>query len=593
MGCSLSNRRCHKLTGHRASLLAACSAVALLLAVPAAQADPPAFPYPDGSSTTFDCVAVYGVSPLGATSCSASTTHHETDMRVDLPDAVAYSTRVLGTGVVTGPGVHQSVTAFDQTAPEAPGSAAVNSLFGQASAAAHAEAMALAAGRPFVAITESGPTLTASSSTTGAAVLVSHSPVTGPYPGPVLFPPLPGGTTYAFVHSSNTDLTITNSTTIGPGTVLIGPDQTNSAFVPVGGQNTNTNIGYEAHFEDDFQATTTNTATYQIIDTILLELVGTIHPAVQSAAFDEGSRFLMRLSDEAGAEAPPATPMMPLGYADDPRLPALGGGTLSHHGWGEAYGTWLSDQGQGMVSGLTGRTGGFAGGFAFMAAPGLNLGFGVDQGWTAINETDSSGHADVSLTQFGLGASYTTGNWLLDTAALAGVGTATTSHDGTGASYGVTTWGAEGEVGYRFTADGWKLTPKAGLDYVSAHSDGFAEPGALGLSAAGYGAERTRGWLGIEAARSLVLGNGQSLDLTADARLVDVLSGRARMLPVTFAGSPMTVEGLTEGAFAGDFDVTAALHPSASTTLSLTGRAFIANNGDTGAAGRFGLAVAF
>ena len=90
-----------------------------------------------------------------------------------------------------------------------------------------------------------------------------------------------------------------------------------------------------------------------------------------------------------------------------------------------------------------------------------------------------------------------------------------------------------------------------------------------------------------------MLGNGQSLDLSADARLVDVLSGRERMLPVTFAGSPMTVEGLTEGAFAGDFDVTAALHPSANTTLSLTGRAFFANNGDTGAAGRFGLAVAF
>jgi hypothetical protein len=74
---------------------------------------------------------------------------------------------------------------------------------------------------------------------------------------------------------------------------------------------------------------------------------------------------------------------------------------------------------------------------------------------------------------------------------------------------------------------------------------------------------------------------------------VDVLSGRARVLPVQFAGSMLTGEGLGEGRLAGDFDVTAALRFSSNATFALSGQSEVAQRGGRAWGGRAALSVAF
>jgi hypothetical protein len=543
-----------------------------------AQSAPPLWPYPNGSPTIVPCVPGF-VNPLppGST-CTVSTNHHETDIRVDLPDATAFATRVLGTAIVTGPGIDVHATAFDQSVSAAPGSAQVLALFDQAGAAARARALAIAAGRPFVAIMQSAPTLIASASTRGASVLVGHEPITVGGPNVTVFAPGAGSTAYAFPRADNESLTITNTITLGPGTVLFGPDLANSAFVPAGTLNIDTNIAYESFFTDSYQATVTNTATYEITVSLILQLIGTIHPALQSASYDLGGRFLRGLGEEGD-----------LGRC---------GANAVHCAWAEGYGLSSRDKAQAMVPGNSARTGAFAGGLAFRVAPGLNLGFGIGEGWSAIDQEVGSEHADLSFTQFGLDAAYRAGGWRLTAALLGATGHAGTHHGdaslgGTStARYGLSMWGARSEIGYRIGAGSWSLTPKLGGDWARVHSDAFVEVGGPALTAPAHDANRTRGFVGLAAEDRLAL-DGQPLTLTAEARLTDVLSGRARVLPVAFAGQALAVEGLSEGRFAGDLDVTAAFHFTRNATFALTGEGEVAQRGGRAWGGRAALSVGF
>ena len=563
----------------------AAAAVSATLAPHGARAQSaPPWPYPNGTPTVVPCVPGFlGPLPPNST-CSVSTFHHETDVRVDLPDATAYSTRVIGIAAVTGPGIDLRATAFDQTAAAAPGSAEVNALFSQASAAAHAQALALAAGRPFLLLTETGPTLIVGASTRQASVLVSHLPMHVDEPNPVVFTPNPqgGGVAYAFARADNQSLSITNIVTVGPGTALVGQDQTDTIFVPAGAVNTDTNITYESFFTDTYQATVLNSATYEINVSLILQLIGTIHPALQSASFDLGGRFLRRLGTEAG-------------------LGSCGGDSVaapSHCAWAEGGGLRSRDRAQAMVPGNSATTGTLAGGLAFRVAPGLRLGFGIGQAWGDVDQPVGSEHGSLSFTQLGLDAAFASGGWRLAAAAFGARGHADTSHGNQSlggastASYDLDMWGARGEIGYRIGAGGWSLTPKIGADWTRVHSDAFAERGGPALSAPAHATERTRGWIGAELTDRLSL-SGLPLELDAEARLVDVLSGRARVLPVAFAGQTLSVEGLSEGRLAGDLGLSAAFHFTPNATFSLTGEGEIAQRGGRAWGGRAAVSVAF
>ena len=69
----------------------------------------------------------------------------------------------------------------------------------------------------------------------------------------------PGSSNTAFVGKvfDGTTTSVSNTTTIGPGTVLFGTDQLMQFFVVAGNQNINTNTHTETFFENDFQKTIT------------------------------------------------------------------------------------------------------------------------------------------------------------------------------------------------------------------------------------------------------------------------------------------------------------------------------------------------
>ncbi len=198
--------------------------------------------------------AAIGGGGSGNTTFTTSTTHHTTNTRVDVADAQAYQTRVIAFDVTT------NVFVFDQTVAAAPGSPAVNAAFAQAQAAL------VAAGAPTI----SGPVLIAHSTSRLAAVHVGDQTV-------------------------GTNTTITTATTVGPTTILIGTDQSVSFSVAAGTQNVNQNTHFETFVNNLFQATTTNSATY--------ELSGTASKRRCEATAEECEE-----REERGEEPPPRPP---------------------------------------------------------------------------------------------------------------------------------------------------------------------------------------------------------------------------------------------------------------------------------------------
>ena len=291
--------------------------------------------------------------------------------------------------------------------------------------------------------------------------------------------------------------------------------------------NTITNTEYTI----DQTTTTTNTTTqfeqWTLFGTV--QAFGMAHTAVQSATLDANSRFLRRLGDEAN------------GGTDQP-----------FHSWIEGYGVWSHEKAQGGVSGDNRNLYGIAGGISGTVSPGFTLGVGIDHGNTDITLDSAFAESGrIDLTQIGVNAGFASGPWFADLAATYGFADAGTTHAVGGvssASYGIRTRGALAETGYRFDLDGgFRITPSVGLDYTAMRSDGFTETGGLALSANGHSTDRTRIWAGLNVGQNL--GN---FDWSVYGRLVGVVAGDERLLPVTFYGVPTTVAGMSEAEIGGD-----------------------------------------
>jgi hypothetical protein len=164
--------------------------------------------------------AAVGFSPgpgaSNSTTFTTSTTHHTTYTRVDLPTIQAYQTTVragLGASLV-----------FEQTVAFAPGSAEVQATEAQASAALQA---------------------------------AGAGPITGPTP-------VAQFTTCNTAHLgdqlNHTEATVTTTASLGPGTILIGDDQSQTFFVQAGTTNYNTNTHTETFTDQIYQQTCTTSA---------------------------------------------------------------------------------------------------------------------------------------------------------------------------------------------------------------------------------------------------------------------------------------------------------------------------------------------
>lgn len=166
------------------------------------------------------------------TTFTTSTTSHTTFTRVDLPTIQAYLTQVTSA-------TDDGVTTYNQTFLSSPGSAEVSAAFAQAQLAL-TSALFVESNTPpndgHGAIVTSSPALVASSQTS-ETVFVGNQ-------------------------LDHTQTSTTTTTTLGPATIFIGPDQSLAFSVVAGTQNINTDTHTESFVNQLYQTTVTTSSTY-------------------------------------------------------------------------------------------------------------------------------------------------------------------------------------------------------------------------------------------------------------------------------------------------------------------------------------------
>src|ERR1700676_1940195 len=205
-----------------------------------------------------------------------------------------------------------------------------------------------------------------------------------------------------------------------------------------------------------------------------------------------GSNFLERLGGQATN-----------GFGNALRYNPGGGGaseatdTPRYRAWGETYGISARTGAQGDFVGDHRQTWGGVAGIGARVAPGVNVGFSVDQSRTAIDVPLALQTAAINLTQLGFNASLDKGPWAWAVALVHGFGNIHSSRDtGFGlatAGYNARLDGALTELDYYWTQDQSRIVPKAGLEYVHARTGSLQEIGGLDpVAATGATVDRLR-----------------------------------------------------------------------------------------------------
>ncbi len=147
--------------------------------------------------------------------------------------------------------------------------------------------------------------------------------------------------------------------------------------------------------------------------------------------------------------------------------------------WAESYGLTSRTDPQGTFVGDRRRTFGGVAGIGATIAPGLNIGFSVDQSRTDIDVPLAFQSATLDMTQLGVNAAYNNGPWTVAIAAVHGFAQVDTSRatilGAAAANYGGKVDGVLGELNYTYSFGQSRIVPKVALEYVSAVTDGFKE----------------------------------------------------------------------------------------------------------------------
>ena len=180
---------------------------------------------------------------------------------------------------------------------------------------------------------------------------------------------------------------------------------------------------------------------------------------------------------------------------------------------------------QGDFVGDKRKTFGGVAGFGARVAPGVNLGFSVDQSHTDIDVPLALQSATLDLTQIGFNGSVDKGPWTWAFAVVHGFGKVHSSRDtGFGlatAGYRAAVDGALTEISYYWTKDQMRVVPKGALEYVRATGAAFQEAGGLDpLNVGSSAISRARVMIGAEIGRYFIF-DQKILDLSAYGKFVD------------------------------------------------------------------------
>src|ERR1700723_199467 len=206
-------------------------------------------------------------------------------------------------------------------------------------------------------------------------------------------------------------------------------------------------------------------------------------PSIPASALSSGaaivnlvSNFLERLGEQASG-----------GFGRASRSNPGGGGASealdgpAFRTWGEAYGISSKTGPQANFVGDDRTTTGGVAGFGARIAPGVNVGFSIDQSRTGIDVPLAMQSATLDLTQLGFNASIDKGPWTWAVALVHGFGKINSSRDtGLGiasAGYNGQIDGALTELSYYWTMDQSRFVPKAAFEYIHASTGSFQEMG--------------------------------------------------------------------------------------------------------------------
>ena len=285
-----------------------------------------------------------------------------------------------------------------------------------------------------------------------------------------------------------------------------------------------------------------------------------------------GSNFLERLGNKATS-----------GFDKAMRSNPGGGGASESteaprfRSWAEGYGLSATTGPLGYFVGDRRRTYGGVVGVGARVAPGVNVGFSVDQSHTAIDIPLALQSATLDLTQFGFNASVDKGPWTWAVALVHGFGKVNSSRDtGFGlatAGYNARLGGALTELSYYWSIDQGRIVPKAAFEYVRASTGSLQEIGGLDpVMATGATAERARLLIGAEIGRYWIF-DQKILDLSAYGKFVDNVAQNFGAVTVSLGAQSILVQGIGESRYGADAGA------SASLSLSNTARLYINYDG--------------
>jgi uncharacterized protein with beta-barrel porin domain len=273
---------------------------------------------------------------------------------------------------------------------------------------------------------------------------------------------------------------------------------------------------------------------------------------------DLGSNFLERLANQA-------TNGFGRGLRNNP-----GGGGASeatdgprYRTWGELYGLSITTGPQADYFGDKRRTLGGVAGFGVRVAPGVNVGFSVDQSRTTVDVPLALQSATLDVTQLGFNASVDKGPWTWAIALVHGFGGVSSGRDtGLGfatARYGAQIDGALTELDYYWTMQQSRIVPKVALEYVRGSTGAFQEMGGLDpLTVSGANMSRARILAGAEVGHYWIF-DQKILDVSAYGKFVDNFSQQFSSVLVSLGPQSISVAGIGESRYGADAGASASL----------------------------------
>jgi uncharacterized protein with beta-barrel porin domain len=287
-----------------------------------------------------------------------------------------------------------------------------------------------------------------------------------------------------------------------------------------------------------------------------------------AAASNLGSSFLERLGNQAtnGANRVGRTNPGGGGASEAAEAPKL-------RAWGEAYGISARTESQGDFAGDRRTTWGGVAGIGATIAPGVNVGFSVDQSRSKIDVPLAFQSATLDLTQLGANFSVDRGPWTVAGAVVHGFGQVNSSRD-TGAGFATAGYravidGVLTEFDYYWMQDQSRIVPKVAFEYVRSATESFSETGAsfFLVSATGATAERARILAGAEIGHYWIF-DRKILDLSAYGKFIDNVVQNFGAVTVSIPGfQSISVQGVGESRYGADAGAAASLSLSNSLRL--------------------------